>query len=100
MDFRLTEEQEMMKRICTILPPMKLHPFASEWDHNHIYPQECLNKMHELGFMAIGAPAEYGGPGLDHVVTQNIAAEEIRAAMGAQALSWWPVPYWLLILHM
>ncbi len=76
MDFRLTEEQEMMKRMAHDFATNEIAPFASEWDHNHIYPQECLNKMHELGFMAIGVPAEYGGPGLDHV-TQNIVAEEI-----------------------
>jgi len=76
VDFRLTEEQEMMKRMAHDFATNEIAPFASEWDHNHIYPQECLNKMHELGFMAIGVPAEYGGPGLDHV-TQNIVAEEI-----------------------
>lgn len=76
MDFRLSEEQEMMKKMAHDFSANEIAPYASDWDHNHIYPQECLDKMHELGFMCIGVPAEYGGPGLDHL-TQNIVAEEI-----------------------
>jgi butyryl-CoA dehydrogenase len=76
MDFILNEEQEMMKRMAHEFAANEIAPYASDWDHNHVYPQACLDKMHELGFLAIGVPAEYGGPGLDHL-TQNIVAEQI-----------------------
>lgn len=76
MDFRLTDEQEMMKKMAHDFAANEIAPYASEWDHNHIYPEDCIKKMHEVGLMTIGVPAEYGGPGLDHVA-QNIVAEEI-----------------------
>ena len=76
MDFRLNEEQEMMKKMAHDFAANEIVPFASEWDHKHIYPEDCIKKMHEVGLMTIGVPAEYGGAGLDHVA-QNIVAEEI-----------------------
>jgi len=76
MDFRLSEEQEMMKKVAHDFAANEIAPYASEWDHKHIYPEECIKKMHEVGLMIIGVPAEYGGPGLDHLA-QNIVAEEI-----------------------
>ncbi len=76
MDFRLSEEQEMMKKVAHDFAANEIAPYASEWDHKHIYPEECIKKMHEVGLMTIGVPAEYGGPGLDHLA-QNIVAEEI-----------------------
>lgn len=76
MDFRLSDEQEMMKKMAHDFAANEIAPYANEWDNNHVYPQDCLDKMHELGLMTIGVPAEYGGAGLDHVA-QNIVAEEI-----------------------
>ncbi|MBC7076282.1 MAG: acyl-CoA dehydrogenase family protein [Syntrophomonadaceae bacterium] len=76
MDFRLSEEQEMMKKMAHDFAANEIAPYASEWDKNHVYPEECLKKMQEVGLMNIGVPAEYGGPGLDHVA-QNVVAEEI-----------------------
>lgn len=76
MDFTLNEEQEMMKKMAHDFAANEIAPYASDWDKNHIYPEDCIKKMHEVGFMTIGVPAEYGGPGLDHTA-QNIVAEEI-----------------------
>ncbi len=76
MDFRLNEEQEMMKKMAHDFAVNEIAPYASEWDNNHIYPEDCIKKMHEVGLMTIGVPAEYGGAGLDHTA-QNIVAEEI-----------------------
>lgn len=76
MDFRLNEEQEMMKKMAHDFAVNEIAPYASEWDNQHIYPEDCIKKMHEVGLMTIGVPAEYGGAGLDHLA-QNIVAEEI-----------------------
>jgi alkylation response protein AidB-like acyl-CoA dehydrogenase len=76
MDFRLNEEQEMMKKMAHDFAVNEIAPYATEWDNNHIYPEDCIKKMHEVGLMTIGVPAEYGGAGLDHTA-QNIVAEEI-----------------------
>lgn len=76
MDFRLTEEQEMMRRMAREFADNEIAPYAQQWDKDNIFPEETVKKMHELGLMTIGVPAEYGGPGLDHVA-QNIVTEEI-----------------------
>jgi len=69
-------KKEMMKKMAHDFAANEIAPYASEWDKNHVYPEECLKKMQEVGLMNIGVPAEYGGPGLDHVA-QNVVAEEI-----------------------
>jgi len=66
----------MMKKMAHDFAVNEIAPYASEWDNNHIYPEDCIKKMHEVGLMTIGVPAEYGGAGLDHTA-QNIVAEEI-----------------------
>ena len=76
MDFRLSEEQEMMKKMAHDFAVNEIAPYAGEWDKNHYYPEEVIKKMQELGFMSLACPEEYGGVGLDHVA-QNIVAEEI-----------------------
>lgn len=76
MDFRLSDEQEMMRQVAHDFAANEIAPFASEWDHQHIFPEDCIKQMHDLGLMTIGVPEEYDGPGVDHIA-QNIVAEEI-----------------------
>lgn len=76
MDFLLSEEQEMMRTMARDFADNEIAPYACEWDKKHIYPAECIQKMHEVGLMTIGVPEEYGGPGLNHVA-QNVVIEEI-----------------------
>lgn len=76
MDFRLSEEQEMMRSMARDFSDNEIAPYACEWDKKHIYPAECIQKMHEVGLMTIGVPEEYGGAGLNHVA-QNLVIEEI-----------------------
>lgn len=67
MDFRLTEEQEMIRQMASDFAVNELKPNAIEWDKNDEVPMETIAKMHELGLMTMGVPAEYGGDGLDNV---------------------------------
>lgn len=76
MDFRLSEEQEMMKRMAREFAENEIIPYAQQWDKEDRFPEETVKKAFEVGLMTIGTPAEYGGAGLDHVA-QNIVTEEI-----------------------
>ncbi|NMA63427.1 MAG: acyl-CoA dehydrogenase [Syntrophomonadaceae bacterium] len=76
MDFRFSEEQEMMRRMARDFADNEIAPYAQEWDEKDEFPEETVKKMHEVGLLTIGVPAEYGGPGLDHVA-QNLVVEEI-----------------------
>lgn len=72
----LPEEHQMLKQMCWDFAESELKPNAAKWDAEHIYPKEAIQKMGELGLMAIACPEEYGGAGLDYLA-YAIAMEEI-----------------------
>lgn len=76
MDFRLTDEQEMIRKMARDFADNEILPYCQEWDEKHIFPWDAVNKLQELGLMTCGVPAEYGGPGIDHL-GQCIIAEEL-----------------------
>ncbi len=65
MDFRLTEEQEMIRQMAADFAANEIAPYAIEWDKADAVPFDTVAKMQDLGLMTIGIPAEYGGDGLD-----------------------------------
>lgn len=76
MDFTLTEEQIMIKKMARDFADNEILPYCQEWDAKDIFPFDTVKKLHELGLMTVGVPAEYGGSGLDHL-SQGIVVEEI-----------------------
>ena len=76
MDFRLTEEQEMIRQMAADFAANEIVPYCIEWDKADEVPMETIKKMQELGLMTIGVPAEYGGDGLDNV-SKCLVCEEI-----------------------
>lgn len=76
MDFRLSEEQDMIRKMARDFADNEILPYCQEWDEKHIFPWDAVNKLQEVGLMTCGVPAEYGGPGIDHL-GQAIIAEEI-----------------------
>jgi Acyl-CoA dehydrogenases len=65
MDFKLTEEQEMIRQMAADFTANEIAPYAIEWDKADEVPFDTVAKMQDLGLMTIGVPAEYGGDGLD-----------------------------------
>lgn len=76
MDFRLTEEQEMIRQMAADFSANEIVPYCIEWDKADEVPMETMAKMQELGLMTIGVPAEFGGDGLDNV-SKCLVCEEI-----------------------
>jgi len=76
MDFRLSEEQEMIRKMARDFADNEILPYCQEWDEHHTFPWDTIKKLQELGLMTCGVPAEYGGPGIDHL-GQCIISEEI-----------------------
>jgi alkylation response protein AidB-like acyl-CoA dehydrogenase len=76
MDFRISEEHEMIRNMVRDFADNEILPNCQKWDEEHIFPWDTINKLQELGLMTCGVPAEYGGPGIDHL-GQCIIAEEI-----------------------
>lgn len=76
MDFRLTEEQEMIRQMAADFAVNEIAPYCIEWDKADAVPLDTLAQMQELGLLTIGVPAEYGGDGLDNV-SKCLVCEEI-----------------------
>lgn len=77
MDFKLTEEQELLLASLTELlekeaPPEKV----MEWDEKHEFPRELWESLAQNGFFSLGIPEEYGGTPVD-VLTQCLVGETI-----------------------
>ena len=63
MDFSLTKEQEMLKKLAQQFAETELEPVAEEVDREHYFPADNFKKMAEVGLTGIGVPKEYGGVG-------------------------------------
>lgn len=85
MDFRLNEEQEMIRQMAADFAENEVKPYAIEWDKADECPMDTIAKMHELGLMTIGVPAEYGGDGLDNVAKCLVCEEMGKGDAGVAA---------------
>ncbi len=65
MDFRLTEEQEMLKQTARDFAEKELRPGVAERDEKCIFPREQVKMLGELGFMGMVVSEENGGAGFD-----------------------------------
>jgi alkylation response protein AidB-like acyl-CoA dehydrogenase len=82
MDFRLTEEQEMIQAAARDFARNEIAPVAAEFDASGEFPLENIRKMGELGLMGIEVPESYGGAGLD-TIGYVLAMIEVCAADAA-----------------
>jgi Acyl-CoA dehydrogenases len=82
MDFQLTEEQEMIRRMSKEFSDEVIAPRAEEMDESEEPPEDIIAKMGELGMMGIPFPEEYGGSGGDWV-SQMLCIEEISRGDGS-----------------
>ena len=85
MDFSLTEEQQMIRKMCREFADERIAPRAEEMERTGEYPYDIIARMGELGMMGIPFPDEYGGSGGDWV-SMHLCIEEISrvdAALGA-----------------
>ena len=71
MDFHLTREQEMLRKMYRDFAQNEVKPIAEEVDENERFPVETVEKLGKLGMMGIYFPKKYGGAGgtvLDYVM--------------------------------
>ena len=76
MDFKLTEEQIMIRDAARDFAQTELLPGVIERDEKQQFPTEQVKKMGELGFLGMMVDPQYGGSGLD-TVSYVLAMEEI-----------------------
>lgn len=98
MNFSLTEEQDMIKKMVRDFAKNEVAPTAAERDEEERFDRGIFDMMGELGLTGIPWPEEYGGIGGDFV-SYCIAIEELSrvcASVGVTlsahtSLAGWPV---------
>jgi alkylation response protein AidB-like acyl-CoA dehydrogenase len=86
MDFRLTEEQELLRRSVREFAEIEMRPHIMEWDDAQHFPTELMPKLAALGLLGIQVPEAYGGAGMS-AVDYCICIEELARVDPSVALS-------------
>lgn len=98
MNFLLTEEQEMIRKMVRDFAENEVAPTAAERDEKGTFDMNIFKQMGELGLTGIPWPEEYGGIGGDYL-SYVIAVEELSrvcASTGVTlsahlSLASWPI---------
>jgi alkylation response protein AidB-like acyl-CoA dehydrogenase len=86
MDFRPTEEQQILRRTVREFAEAEIAPHVMEWDEAQHFPIDLLPKLADLGLMGIQFPEEFGGSAMS-AVDYCICIEELARVCPAIALS-------------
>jgi butyryl-CoA dehydrogenase len=76
MQFRLSEEHEMIRKMVRDFAKNEVAPTAAERDEEERFDREIFDKMADLGLTGIPWPEQYGGIGSDYLA-YVIAVEEL-----------------------
>lgn len=98
MNFKLSEEHEMIRKMVRDFAVNEVAPTAGERDENEKFDRAIFDQMAELGLTGIPWPEEYGGIGSDYLA-YVIAVEELARVCASTAvtlsahtsLAGWPV---------
>jgi alkylation response protein AidB-like acyl-CoA dehydrogenase len=86
MDFRPSEEQELLRRTVRDFAESEIAPHVGEWDEAQQFSTDLLPKLAALGLAGVQFPEEYGGAALS-AVDYCICIEELARVCPAVALS-------------
>lgn len=98
MNFQLSEEHEMIRKMVRDFAEKEVAPTAAERDEEERFDREIFDKMAELGLTGIPWPEEYGGIGSDYLA-YAIAVEELSRVCASTgvvlsahtSLASWPI---------
>jgi butyryl-CoA dehydrogenase len=85
MDFRFTEEQELLRSSIADCVDGEVIPLAAQMDEEGRFPAELFKRIGELGYFGIRYPEEYGGSGGDNVLFALMCEELARGSMSLAA---------------
>ena len=86
MDFKSSENQELIKQTIRDFVEKNIRPKLMEWDEAQHFPVEVFKKMGELGLMGILVPEKYQGAGLTYFEYVT-AIQEVARVCGSIGLS-------------
>jgi alkylation response protein AidB-like acyl-CoA dehydrogenase len=78
VDFALSPEHEMVRKMVREFAQKEVAPVIKEWDRKQEMAPFILPRMGELGILGICIPVRYGGQGMDYLAL-GLACEELEA---------------------
>ena len=76
MDFVLSKEHQMLRKMYRDFAENEVKPLAEEVDEKEMFPMETVKKLGKLGMMGVYFPKQYGGAGAD-VLSYAMCVEEL-----------------------
>lgn len=87
MNFELTSEQQMLKKVMREFADEVVAPGADERDKTKQFPVEIFRQLADLNVMGLPFPEEYGGAGAD-AISFAIVVEELSRACGSTGITY------------
>ena len=85
MDFVLSKEHQLLRKMYRDFAETEVKPLAEELDEEERFPMETVEKMAKLGMMGVYFPKKYGGAGAD-VLAYAMCVEELAKVCGTTAV--------------
>ena len=84
MNFKLSEEHEMIRKMVRDFAEKEVAPTAAERDEEERFDMDLFKKMADLGLTGIPWPEEYGGIGSDYLayVIAVVELSRVCASIG------------------
>ncbi len=86
MDFRPTDQHELLRHTIREFAEAEIRPHVMEWDEGQHFPSGLVPRLAELGLMGIQIPEAYGGAGMS-AVDYCICIEELARVDPSVALT-------------
>ena len=87
MDFQLTKEQDMIRRVIRDFADAEVAPGANERDKTGAFPTQVCEKLADLGMMGLPFPEEYGGSDAD-TTSFAIVVEELSRVCASTGITY------------
>src|SRR5699024_12223244 len=81
MDFKFTDEQELLRKMIQKFAEKEIAPRYEEIEKEG-YQQDLTDKMADVGIVGIAVPEAYGGAGYDFVTQTMVIAELAKVNPG------------------
>ena len=87
MNFDLTDEQQMIRKMMREFSDEVVAPGAIEEDGQRNFPLEIFKQLSEMGMMGLPFPEEYGGAGAD-TTSFAIVTEELSRGCASTGITY------------